>query len=351
MPATSLTLNFDALLSTTLMKYAPTLADNIGKDNVLLFVLQRDGAYHTVEDIGERAAFPLRYGLGAFDAYEGYDQLDTTPIDGITTAFFDWRQASSPIAISGKEERQNRSEERIINLLDSKISQSEDGIREGFSKAFLQGDGPNSGAASIETAYVSPSNGASFIDPLGLLVKKDPTTSTSIGSINQSTNSWWQNQIKSSSATTYQLMRNELRTLYNLCSKGSGGRPDLHLCDRITYELYEASLEQLVALPSYQKVDMPFDTLGFRGKPVAWDEQMVDPQTPALNNDTKGVWYMLNTRHIEIQVDSSRNFVAGPFVKPENQDAKVAQVLWFGAAGVKNRRKQGVYFNIARTLS
>jgi hypothetical protein len=50
-------------------------------------------------------------------------------------------------------------------------------------------------------------------------------------------------------------------------------------------------------------------------------------------------------------VASSRNFSMTPFVKPENQDARVAHVLFAGAACVGNRRKQGVMGGIDTTIA
>jgi len=112
------------------------------------------------------------------------DQLDTTPMDGITSAFFNWSQMSVPITISRLEERKNSGEEQMINLLESKVKQATLGIQDLFGKALLQGNGPNS-ATAITTAYTSPLNGATGFDPIPLLVKYDPTSSTAIGNINQ----------------------------------------------------------------------------------------------------------------------------------------------------------------------
>jgi hypothetical protein len=353
----TLSLDYNALLSTTMMKYQASLTDNISKEHLIFYMMKQNGLWKTVTDIGERAAFPLLYELGNPDSYDAYDQLDTTPMEGITTVFFDWRQASVPISISGKEELQNRGEERILNLLEAKITQAESGIKEFFSKALIQGNGMVTGLGTdISTARVSPLNGSSFIDPLPLLVKPDPTTSTTIGSLNQQSvnaqgEAFWKNQLTDSSATTYVGFLQELRHLYNLCSQGVGGRPDVHVTDLTSYELYEQALAAYHQNPSYQKADIPFENTQFKGKPVVWDENMIDGKTPAVNATTKGTWFMLNSKFLEMQIQSSRNFATTPFIRPENQDARTAQVLWLGAFGVKNRKKQGIMIDIARTLS
>jgi hypothetical protein len=349
MPATSLTLTYDAVLSTTLFNYRRTLEDAISTANAFLFYLMKrsKGGYKTVTDLGDRMAMPLMYELGNADSYSGYDILDVTPADGITTAFYNWSQASVPIAISGLEEKKNRGEEKIISLLESKTKQAELGLQEFFNKRLLQG----AGGSTITTAYTSPLNGSTFVDPLALQVAYAPTASVSIGSINQSLNPWWQNQTKDfTNATTYVKFLAYLRNLRNNCSKGPGGPPDLHLTTQGTEELYEAALAAAHRNPSYQVADIPFDNVAFYGQPVTWDEFVPDFGNGTVTQ-TKGSWVMLNTKFWGLRVDKETNFAPTGFVKPENQDARTAHILWLGAVGLSNRRKQGVGGKIDETIA
>jgi len=348
MPATSLTLNFDAVLSTTLMNWSKTLYDTVSKSNFFLYRLmkQQDGGWVTLEDIGERAAVPLMYELGGADSYSGYDVLDTTPTDGITSAFYDWRQASIPIAISGLEERKNAGEERIVALLEAKTKQAELGIQDFLNKSLLQG----AGGSSITTAYTSPTNGSQFMDPLPLQVKFDPTSSTTIGGVNQAPNTWWRNQFLNDASSNYAGFLKALRKLRNDCTKGPGGNPNLHLTDQHSYEYFIAALAAYHHNTSYQKADIPFDNVVFFGDPVTWDEYTPDVSGGSVTQSTtSGTWWMLNTDFWKIKVDATRNFAATPFIKPENQDARVATVLFLGAACCMNRRKQGVMGSIDTT--
>src|SRR5213596_200276 len=99
MAPSALTLNYDAILSTTLFNYRRTLEDAISTSNAFLFYLMKKskGGYKKVTELGERMALPLMYELGNADSYSGYDVLDCTPADGLTMAFFNWAQASVPI--------------------------------------------------------------------------------------------------------------------------------------------------------------------------------------------------------------------------------------------------------------
>lgn len=348
MAVSSLTLNYDAILSTTLFNWSKTLEDQISKSNAFLFALKKGNGYVTVSDLGDRMQIPLMYELGQADAYSGYDTLDVTPMDGITSAFAEWRQLSVPIAISGLEEKKNSGEERMIALLDAKTKQAKGGIMEFFNKRFLIG----AGSSSITSAYSSSRTGASFLDPLPLLVKYDPTTSTTVQNINQATYSWWQNKTKNSTSTTYAGFLKELRAARHDVMKGVGGAPDLHVTDQGSYELYIAALAAAHQNPSFQKADIPFDNVAFFGKPVVWDEFTPDVQGDSeTQSTTSGTWWNLNTQFFQIKVHSGTNFATTPFVKPENQDAKVAHILFLGGVGVSNRRKQGVIGGIDTTIA
>ena len=350
MPPSSLTLQYDALLSSTLFNYRRTLEDNISKTNALFHQLMRidPAGYQTVSEIGDRMMMPLMYELGTADSYSGYDQLDVSPMDGITASFWEWRQASVPIAISALEEKKNRGEARILNLLEAKTQQAEMGIQEFFNTRLLIG----AGGSTITTPYVSAMNGSSFIDPLPLLVKFDPTSSTVVGNINQNTHAWWRNQYHASTGATFAAFLTELRKLRLKANRGPGGKPNLHLVDEDTYSLYEQALAAKHQNPSYQKADIPFENIAFYGSAVVSDEKVpnVEAGTEAQST-TAGSWFMLNTKFVSIKVDSATNFAPTPFQKPENQDAKVAHILWLGAIGISNRRKQAVMGGIDTTLS
>lgn len=349
MAPSSLTLQYDAQLSTTLFNYRRMIEDAISTSNAFCYYLMKkvDGGYKKVSELGDRMGLPLMYELGNADSYSGYDLLGVQPADGITMAFYDWRQAAVPISISGLEQKKNRGEAKIADLLEAKTKQAELGITEFFNKRMLQG----AGGSTITTAYTSTINGSVFVDPLPLLIQYDPTASSVVGNINQLTNTWWRNQTRAgTNDTTYALFLKSLRRLRNDCSKGPGGTPDLHLTTQGTFELYEAALAASHRNPSYQVADIPFDNVGFYKQPVTWDEFMPDFYSGTVTQ-TKGTWVMINSKFFGVRVDRETNFAPTPFITPENQDAKTSHILWLGSVGVSNRRKQGVYGRIDETIA
>ena len=349
-------INWNAVYVSCLASVKPELVDAVSLTNAFFYLITKKGrGYRRIESPGQRAEIDLMYEVGQFDFYDGYDPLPETVTDGVTKAFWDWRQGATPIMISGKEEKQNKGIAKRRDLLKTKVRQAKIGIREAFGRFLLQGQGAFDGTSITEPA-VSPNTGRTFIDPLPRLIAIDPTLPMVVGGIDQSSTVnnrgqfWWRNKALVSQAQDVHTWFGELRHLYNDCKKGAGGAPNLHLCDQRTAELYEAALATLHENPSYQKADIPFDNISFKGKPLVWDEFVPD----VVNNSTileSGSWFMINTDFWEVQVDADTDFAPTDFQKPANGDYKLSHLLWMGAALCANRAKQGVMGGIRYDLS
>jgi hypothetical protein len=350
------TINYDAILSTSLFNYQRTLTDNISKSNAFFYKIQEHGMY-TALDGGVAIQIPLMYALGTFDWYDSYDTLATDPTDGITSAFFDWRQAAVPVSISRKEERQNSSTDRIVDLLKAKILQAELGIKQGFNQSILQGSYASGGINLFANAS-SLLNGSLGVEPIYNLVNPNTTASIAnpvVGGINYVQQSWWNNQFTQSAlsgASKSSDFLNEAQRVFNNCSKGPGGPPDLCLVDQTTYEIWNTAYYQVYRRTADTMDDFPFPNIKFHNCIVTWDEFVPDVMNNTVTPLTGvGTALFLNTNFLHVKYDTESNFVATPFIKPVNQDARVAHILWMGNLCVSNRRKQGVWFNIPRTLT
>ena len=170
------TIYYDALLSTTLEAYRKTLYDNIFKKSALLSYLRMSNAIQK-QNGGERIRIPLMYGDNdTVTTHGGYDIIDTTPQDGLTTAFYEWAEIAGTITISRKEERQNSGEGQLLNLLEAKLKQAEMTMREYLNKCLVLGD--VSGATFVPFQATGGSNG---VLPLGYFLRKDPGTDPTRG--------------------------------------------------------------------------------------------------------------------------------------------------------------------------
>jgi hypothetical protein len=301
--------NFDALLSTTLANYRDQLTDNIFTARPLTYFLQDKGRIRMLNG-GTKIVEPLIYAESStVKSYSGYDSIALTAQGGITAAEYDWKQYAASIAISGIEEAKNNGEQEIINLLEAKIMQAEESMREGFNRMFYADGSGNSG---------KDWNG------LGNIVEASGT----VGGINRATagNEYWRSY-EENTATALTLA--QLATGYNSVSVGND-HPDMVLTTQTLFEKYEALLQPQLRYTDTRTADAGFQNLLFKAAPVVYDEHC-----------TAGVVYFLNSKYLTLVGHSSKWFAQTEFVRPEDLDARYALIMCYGNLTCRNAAKQG----------
>lgn len=299
--------NFDALLSTTLANYRDKLTDNVFTARPLTYWLMDKGRIRT-ESGGTKIVEQLIYGKNStVGPYAGYDTISLTAQDGISAAEYDWKQYAASIAISGIEEAKNNGEHAIINLLEAKIMQAEESMREGFNTMFF-GDG------SATNAW----NG------LGNIVESGNT----VGGINSATagNEFWRSYEQN---TAEALSLANMTTAYNSSSVGND-HPDVILTTQTLFEKYESLLTPNLRYADTKTADAGFQNLLFKATPIMYDTAC-----------TAGVVYFLNSKYLKLVGHTDKWFSQTEFVRPENMDARYALIMCYGNLICSNRAKQG----------
>ena len=311
--------NYDTLLTTTLANHMPKLVDNVFSARPFVYFLKQAGQIRTIGG-GSKIVLPLLYAQnGTAASYSAYDTISTTAQTGLTAAEYNWKQYAASITISGIEEAQNNSEEQIIDLLEAKTFQAEETITEKFDEMF------------ITSGLTSNATGNSGKDWLGLAALVKDSASTSIGGINQATDTWWAPGHKNTTAGALTLA--QMRTAYNTVSVGND-QPNVVLTTRTLFEKYEDLLQPQERFMDSKTADGGFQNLLFKGAPIVYD-----------NYVTAGDMYFLNTKYIRLVGHSDTWFKPTPFVRPTNQDARFAQILCYGELTISNRKRQGVLLN------
>jgi hypothetical protein len=342
-----LTLNFDSIFATSLANASKTIADNISNSNPFFYEAKKRGMYESA-DGGAYIQEDLMYELAQTDSYDSYDTLGVAGPEGITAAFYEWRQTATPIAYSEKERKMNK--HRIVDFVQARIKQGELGAIDFYCKALLQGNG----AGALTTPRTSPANGSYACDPLWKIVQTAPTGVDTVGNIAQASHSWWQNRVKDfSGVTTYVGFLQYADNLFNTCSIGPGGKPKLILCDQTTFELWKSAYMAVYRRTADSQDDYPFPNIKFNNVLVCWDENFPNLYASTLDTTTTtgGGMIMLNFEFLKVRYESETDFVKTDFVKPANQDAKVAHILWMGNITCSNRKKQGLGWKIPRSLT
>jgi hypothetical protein len=313
--------NFDALLSTTLANYRSQFSDNLSR-SFFLFWWLNSRERKRMENGGESIVVQLMYGKNTtIKSYSGYEVLDTTPQEGLTSVKFPWKQVAGSVAISRLEERQNSGESRLINLLASKVTQAEISMRDELNRMFYA-DGTGNASKDIFGLQLLVENGAAW-GTLGGIDRSDAL------------NLWWRNQWSNMTGVSFATTGiSRMRTVYNSASRGNE-HPDIGICDQTTFERYEAKLEAAERFTQQDVGDAGFQNLKFKGMVLGYDEQ-------CTGLVAGGLMYMLNSRYLEWVVDSETDLVNTEFVRPENQDAKVSQILLMANLVTSNAARQAV---------
>jgi len=322
-----MSLSFDNLSALTRDKYIPLLVDNIFESNVLTHRMLRKSKPSAG---GNKVLQPVEYGKAdAKGFYSGYDVLDTSPSEVMTSASFDWVQGYATISISGKEEMLNDSEERVLDLLEAKVKNAEKSLKDMYgTQLYSDNDG-----STVSTS------GASTGGFLGLQAIVDNGGNT-IGGINSGTYTWWKAQEQAAGSSTFSdvaassganSIGREFRKMYGACTVDNDS-PTIITTTQIVFDAYEESLtaQKRFAASDEALADAGFQNLLYRGVPV-----VVDDHCPA------GMAFFLNENYLQFRHHRKRNFVFEDFTKPVNQDAAVAKMLWLGALTVSNRARQG----------
>ncbi len=329
MPGVSVTDTYDALLSSTLRNYRKLLKDNIFNKIYTLSWLRRNGRMRT-EDGGYQIVEQLLYGTNDTVAFKSaYGQISTTPQDGITSAFYNWKELAGTISISRKEQRQNSGKHRILDLLKSKIKQTE----------MTMTDTCN----TLLHANVS-SEPTLNITPLTLIAYPHALSATTVGSLSSTTYSWWRPQV--SSVGTYATnLTASMRTVYNNVSKAGVGPVSGIICTQTAFEYYEALGESMKRFPVVRNekatLDLGFEVLMYKGADLFFDPAF------ASNTFTTGEsMIMVVDDAISLVIDRESDFITTDFIEPENQTAKVAKVIAMLNLTCGNRRALGTLYGI-----
>lgn len=322
-PGSLSTAELTDIVATTLENRSGEMADNFTNNNILLRELKKSGRVKPFsggrEIVEELAYFDANTSNAGF--YSGWDTLPTNVNSPITASRWDIKQAAVPIAISGLEELQNAGTEQVIDLLDARMEIAEGELMNLCNYA-LFGDGTG--------------GGGKYFDGLQKIVADDPTTSTSVGSINQATWSFWQNTIVDASVESISPSSTTIQQLMNLAAvrtvRGSDG-PNLAIADSVYFTYFMESLQAIQRITSDADAAAGFTALQYNGTGRRITVYMGDGMT----FDTNGTgmpashMYFLNTKYMKWRPHSRRNFspMGGDRV-PVNQDGLVK---YMGVAG------------------
>ena len=310
---------FTELVTSTFRKVRKYVKDNISNRNALLKHIYKRGNYRT-EDGGLTIACPLDYTTNStYQRYSDWDLLNIQQSDVINAAEYQWRQIAVNVVASGREQRINSGESRIFSLAKAKMRNAIRTFNNSFSSD-LYSDG----------------TATNQINGLQALVA-DAGTGT-VGGINSTNFSFWQNTIfdcsansVTSSATTIE--NSMMLPLWLNLDRGPDDQPDLIVMDNTYYKYFEASQTSIKRYMDASNANGGLVSLKYKNADVYFDGNSGIPDKHA---------YFLNTNYIELVVHRDADMEVLEDQRPINQDGSVIPILWMGNLTLSNRKMQGV---------
>lgn len=318
--------NFGTLVATTIKNYRKTLADNLSTHSVILALLRKHGFIR--EDSGGTSIVePLLYGSNStVSSYHKYETFDLTPQEGIDAAEYSWKQLGGTVSISGWEEFVNSGKSRMINLLESKLTQLDISFREEVNSQLLS-DGTGNNGKDITGLQAAVENGGAW---------------STYGGIDSSTYTWWRNYFLDFDGTYTDFLTADGSSVEGMTAMRNAYTqvlrkkevPGLILTTDTIFNAYEAHGEGdkfRVMQSDKAMLDMGFENLKFKNTVMAYDTDV-----PAQH-----MWF-LNPQYLKFVIGKGRNFKVGDFKEARDQDAKSSKIILYAQLTVSNRARQGL---------
>jgi len=295
----------DQLTAITQRYIAPKIYDNIFDSNPLLKRMLASGQYKSVSG-GTSIDLPLNYAQTTANGwYSGADSLDTSENEQLTVARYDWKSLFAGITITEEDELKNGGSAGVLKLLASKAQIAEKTIKD-----------------ALGTGLYSDGTTAKSIIGLRDIIAVDQT----VGGIAQSTNSWWQGIVDSTSTT---LTIAAMNTVFENASIDSE-KPTVAVGTRTNYTRYYNLLQPQQRFTDSETAKGGFVNLMFNSVPFISDSHVPSQHL-----------FFLNEKHLWLCYHPERNFSTESFQKPLNAQVKVSRILWMGAFGSSNNRLHG----------
>lgn len=310
---------FTEMVTTTLRNHPSEVADNVSDHNALYRRLKKRGNIK-VKSGGYEIVQSLDYAENStFQRYSGYDTLNIQASDVLSAAKYDWVQSAVHVTASGLELRQNNGREQIIDLAASRLRNAK-----------------RTAANNMSVDIYSSGALTNQMGGLAHLIQSDGTGT--VGGINSSTYSFWQNQYREMSGTgtwSKSTIKGDMNAMWLSLNRGTD-KPDLIIS---SHDFFAAYWESLQDNQRYGNMD-DTATAGFSSLKYVDADVMFDSNSNF--STTAETMYFLNTDYLHLVEHKQARWSQLDDKMSVNQDAVVIPMIWMGNMTCSNRSLQGV---------
>lgn len=300
-------INISSISAITHRYFFPSLADEVVTSMALLMKMKEKGRMVSI-DGGDDIRQPLTYARNASAMnYSGDETLNVAYNEKKSALVFDWKQKSIAVTITGLDEIKNSGAARVLSHVETEMEIAKRDMKNAFA----------SGLYSAGTDPKEITGARVFL-----------STSNSYGGFSQSTESWLQAKIDSSTTT---LSLGKMQERWEAC-KEDNDKPDLITTTETLFNSFWSLLQPQQRFSDGDTAKAGFINLMFNTAPV-----LEDSYCPS------GYMVFWNLKKLKLVSSTQRNFpgVMRDFEKPTNQDVRVALILWAGELVNEEPRKFG----------
>ena len=316
----------DDLYTSTWNNRQSTVKDQIFDAIPLYNTLVKKGGMKFNGTGGRYLEIPLQYAKNETVTSLGRgDTVSLSDTKFLTVAQFEWKFVAGSIPRYWTDDAKNKSISQHLALANQKITNLRDSLSDKFEE-FLFGDGTGNGSKDLNGLHNLVSNTAG--SPPG----------TTVGNINPSTYTWWQNRTKAASGAASVYLLSDMRNLANTVSEGvSRQMPDIIVTTQTVAELYDDEVLEQRQIVNQSSGDGDFTATAWKGVAVQWSSRA-----------TSGEMHMLRSDSFSLQVDPDINFAPTEWKSIPNQvNDRVMQIAWKGEFVTSRRKSGGVMTGIA----
>lgn len=320
---------FTEMVTTTLRRSGTEVADNVSNHNALLNRIKAKGKIKVYSG-GYEIQEPLEYAEnGTYQRYQGYEQLNTSASDVLTSAKYEWKQIALHVTASGRELRMNSGKEAMMNLVKAR-----------------KNNAMHTAANNMSVDVYSDGSLSNQIGGLSNLIQTNGQGT--VGGIDSATFTFWRNQFRemtgtntaaSPSAANAATMKADMNALWLSTVRGKD-KPNLIVATHDLYSLYELGEQQLQRYSDGELAKAGFETIKYKSADMVFDDN-----TNFGTTDEKA--YFLNTDYLYLVQHKEAQWTADDEKTPVNQDAVVIPMYWMGNMITTNRARQGILFDAA----
>lgn len=314
---------FTELVTTTYRNHKKEISDNVSEHNALYRRVTTKGRVRR-EDGGLSIVEPLDYAENStYQRYSGYDPLNVAASDVLSAAEFPWRQQATHVTASGLEIRSNSGENRIINLVKSRIKNAQRTMANNLSEDFYSSGSLTNQIGGLQSLIADAGTGT-------------------VGGINSSTFTFWQNTLQSAaaplqgggaivpSATTIESL---MLPLYLRTTRGAD-TTDLIVASEDYFTFYEQSQTTLKRYAPEDNGKGGMISMKYKNADVFFDS--------AASGIPAAHMYFINTDYVNVVVHQDADMEIMPEMRAINQDAIVIPIIHQCNLTISNRKRQGV---------